>query len=89
VLRFVTNRFLTQNVNAYAVAQKVEWAYAFDVHCNSFVPVYFILYVIQLFFLPLLLKHGWISLFIGNLMYCVAMIWYMTGTFLGFNGKHV
>ncbi|KAI8878052.1 UNC-50 [Backusella circina FSU 941] len=82
---FVTNRFLTQNVNAYAVAQKVEWAYAFDVHCNSFVPVYFILYVIQLCFLPLLFKNGWISLFIGNLMYCVAMVWYMTGTFLGFN----
>ncbi|KAL9559489.1 hypothetical protein MBANPS3_000405 [Mucor bainieri] len=24
-------------------------------------------------------------MFIGNLMYCVALIWYMVGVFLGFN----
>ncbi|KAI8081257.1 UNC-50-like protein [Thamnidium elegans] len=81
----ITNKFLTQNINSYAIAQKVEWAYAFDVHCNSFLPVYIILYIVQLFFLPLLLKDNWISLFIGNSMYCISLIWYMTGTFMGFN----
>ncbi|KAI7907917.1 UNC-50 [Cokeromyces recurvatus] len=82
---FITNKFLIQNINSYAVAQKVEWAYAFDIHCNSFVPVYMILYIIQLFFLPLILKENWISMFIGNFMYCAALIWYTVGTFLGFN----
>lgn len=85
--RYICNKFLIQNINTYAVAQQVEWAYAFDVHCNAFIPVYLILYVIQLFFLPLILKENWISMFIGNFMYCVALIWYMVGVFLGFNGK--
>ncbi|KAI9474142.1 MAG: UNC-50 [Benjaminiella poitrasii] len=84
---FITNKFLIQNINTYAVAQRVEWAYAFDIHCNSFIPVYLILYVIQLFFLPLILKENWISLFIGNFMYCVAFMWYAVGTYIGFNGK--
>ncbi|KAL7308151.1 hypothetical protein PS15m_012040 [Mucor circinelloides] len=82
---YICNKFLIQNINTYAVAQQVEWAYAFDVHCNAFIPVYLILYVIQLFFLPLILKENWISMFIGNFMYCVALIWYMVGVFLGFN----
>ncbi|GAN07871.1 UNC-50-like protein [Mucor ambiguus] len=86
---YISNKFLIQNANTYAVAQQVEWAYAFDVHCNAFIPVYLILYVIQLFFLPLILKENWISMFIGNFMYCVALIWYMVGVFLGFNGKDV
>ncbi|KAK4511843.1 uncharacterized protein ATC70_003842 [Mucor velutinosus] len=82
---YISNKFLIQNANTYAVAQQVEWAYAFDVHCNAFIPVYLILYVIQLFFLPLILKENWISMFIGNFMYCVALVWYMVGVFLGFN----
>ncbi|KAI8980295.1 UNC-50 [Pilobolus umbonatus] len=82
---YLSNKFLIQNTNAYTLSQSVEWAYAFDVHCNSFVPVYLILYLVQLFFLPLLVKFNWIAMFIGNLMYCTAFIWYMVSTFLGFN----
>lgn len=83
----MTNKFLTQQINAYAIAQKVEWQYAFDVHCNSFIPVFIINYIIQWFFLPLLLKENWISMLIGNAMYCLSFMWYIMGTFLGFNGK--
>lgn len=82
---YITNKFLTQTINSYAVAQKVEWQYAFDVHCNAFIPFYILLYVVQLFFLPLLLKDNWISMFIGNIMYVSAFIWYIVGTFLGLN----
>ncbi|KAI8062827.1 UNC-50 [Gilbertella persicaria] len=82
---YIANKFLTENINSYAVPQKVEWAYAFDVHCNSFIPVLLILNVIQLLFLPLLLKDYWASMFVGNLMYCMTLVWYTFGTFLGFN----
>lgn len=86
--RFVTNRFLAQNAMAHAVEQKVEWAYAFDVHCNSFFPLFLILYVVQFFFMPLLQRTNWISTFVGNTMYLCAITWYIYGTFLGYNGKH-
>lgn len=72
---------------AHAVEQKVEWAYAFDVHCNSFFPLFLILYVLQFFFMPLLQRHNWISIFIGNTMYLTAAVWYIYGTFLGYNGN--
>ncbi|KAI8139685.1 UNC-50 [Fennellomyces sp. T-0311] len=82
---FVTNRFLTHNHMAHAVDQQVEWAYAFDVHCNSFFPLFLVLYVLQFCFMPLLQRSNWISLFVGNTMYFVATVWYIYGTFLGFN----
>ncbi|KAL0077189.1 UNC-50-like protein [Phycomyces blakesleeanus] len=82
---FVTNRFLAHNAMAHAVEQKVEWAYAFDVHCNSFFPVFLVLYVVQFFFVPLLQRSSWISIVVGNTMYFVSAVWYVYGTFLGYN----
>ncbi|KAJ8662277.1 hypothetical protein O0I10_001970 [Lichtheimia ornata] len=82
---FVSNRFLIMDTMAHAVEQKVEWAYAFDVHCNSFFPVFLITYVLQFFFMPVLKHDNWISLFFGNTIYFCAAVWYIYGTFLGFN----
>ncbi|CAO3652803.1 unnamed protein product [Cunninghamella echinulata] len=82
---FITNRFLVHNTMTHAVSQQVEWAYSFDVHCNSFFPVFLILYVVQFFFMPLLQRPSWISLLIGNLMYFISSLWYIYGTFLGYN----
>lgn len=89
-LWFFTNRFLNQN-NAITQTndQRVEWAYAFDVHCNSFFPLFLILYIIQFFFLNLLIRHNWASLIISNSIYLISVIWYCYGTFLGFNGKYM
>lgn len=81
---FVTNTFLRQN-NTMTNDQKVEWAYAFDIHCNSFFPIFLILYIIQFFFLPILIKSNYISLIASNLIYLTSMTWYCYGTFLGFN----
>lgn len=88
-LWFFTNRFLNQsNAITQTNDQKVEWAYAFDVHCNSFFPLFLILYIIQFFFLNLLIRHNWASLIISNSIYLISIVWYCYGTFLGFNGKY-
>ncbi|KAI8824906.1 UNC-50 [Fimicolochytrium jonesii] len=78
-----TNRFLLQH-NPHSVQQSVEWAYAFDVHCNSFFPMFLVTYVLQLFFIPIVTKNNWISLFVGNTMYLVATSYYVYITFLGY-----
>ena len=39
--------------------QRVEWLYAFDIHCNSFFPLFIMLYVVQLVLSPILLANGW------------------------------
>ncbi|EJT99298.1 UNC-50-like protein [Dacryopinax primogenitus] len=63
----------------------VEWAYAFDVHCNGFVPLFFLLYVIQLILVPVITQDKWICLLLGNLLYLIAFTQYFYITYLGYN----
>ena len=79
------NRFLrTQGV--HSVEQSLEWGYAFDVHCNAFVPILLILYVVQFFFMPILISNSVLSRILGNTMYFAALVHYAYITFLGYNG---
>ncbi|KAK1575548.1 hypothetical protein Q3G72_006447 [Acer saccharum] len=52
VLRFLTNTYTREeSPNSQVVEQRVEWLYAFVVmNCNSFFPVFVMLYVIHYFF---------------------------------------
>lgn len=63
----------------------VEWLYAFDVHCNAFVPVYLLLYVLQYLLLPLLLRQGVLALIASNSLYATAFSVYHYLTFLGYS----
>jgi hypothetical protein len=47
--------------------------YAFDIHANSFFPLFLNLYVLQLILAPLVLRHNWVSLWIGNSLYLIAV----------------
>ena len=40
--RYIANNYLRRDSggHSHAVEQKVEWLYAFDVHCNSFFPLF-------------------------------------------------
>jgi hypothetical protein len=80
---FVANTFLRMN-RAMTSIQFVEWLYAFDVHCYSFVPFYLILYVLQYFLLPLLLSQSLFSTVMSNILYLSAFSAYQYVTFLGF-----
>ncbi|RUS22351.1 UNC-50 [Endogone sp. FLAS-F59071] len=82
---FTSNRFLTHTSSIHSTDQSVEWPYAFDVHCNAFFPLFLVLYVIQFFFMPLLISRSWIALFVGNSMYLFAACYYSYITFLGYN----
>ncbi|KAI8884025.1 UNC-50 [Backusella circina FSU 941] len=81
---FLTNRYLRVNTNQ-AGDQQVEWAYAFDIHCNSFFPLFLMLYILQFFIFPIITRHNIVSLAVGNFIYFVSIVWYIHGTFLGFN----
>ncbi|CAI4045170.1 hypothetical protein SKDZ_11G2360 [Saccharomyces kudriavzevii ZP591] len=63
----------------------VEWAYCFDVHCNSFLIILLCLYFIQFLLLPVINLQNWISLLIGNSLYCFAIGHYFILTFYGYN----
>ena len=84
--RLFCNRFLRVQT-VHSAEQRVEWAYAFDVHCNGFVPVVLLLYVLQFFFMPILTRSSIIATLLGNTLYFVALSYYQYITFLGYSGR--
>lgn len=88
VLWYLTNKFLTGQRTVHNVEQNVEWAYCFDVHCNSFVPVFMINYLLQLLLVSILFHDTIYSRILGNTMYLVSVFAYIYITFLGYSGNY-
>ncbi|GAB2291703.1 hypothetical protein Dimus_025954 [Dionaea muscipula] len=83
---FLTNNYLREEApNSHVVEQRVEWLYAFDVHCNSFFPMFVLLYVVHYFLSPLLVAHGFIPVLLSNLLIMVAVSYYHYLNFLGYD----
>ncbi|XP_070554308.1 protein unc-50 homolog A-like [Ptychodera flava] len=84
LLWFVTNKYLRSSSSA--APQDVEWGYAFDVHLNAFFPLLMILHFLQLFLLKPVIAHDWfISYFLGNTLWLIALSYYIYITFLGYS----
>jgi len=82
---FLANRYLRTAGHSHAVEQSVEWMYAFDVHCNSFFPMFLVLYVGQFFLLPLVLTQGFAAALVANLLYAVGLAYYHYMNFQGYS----
>ncbi|KAL2460290.1 UNC-50 family protein [Abeliophyllum distichum] len=83
---FFTNNYLREEApNSHVVEQRVEWLYAFDVHCNSFFPMFVLLYVVHYFLSPLLVAHGFVPELLSNLLFMVAVSYYHYLNFLGYD----
>ncbi|KAL0655541.1 hypothetical protein Bca4012_076125 [Brassica carinata] len=83
---FLTNSYLREEApNSHVVEQRVEWLYTFDVHCNSFLPMFVLLYVVHYFLSPFLITHGFIPLLLSNLLFMVGASYYHYLNFLGYD----
>jgi hypothetical protein len=72
--------------SSFLVNQRVEWLYAFDVHCNSFFPAFLVLHVLQFILLPLILHTpSFVSTLISNSVFLLAFGYYHIVTALGFS----
>lgn len=70
----------THNVNY------IEWGFCFDIHCNSFLAIWCLLYLVQFVLLPLLtIQKSIVLLLLGNSLYFGAVGYYFVITFYGFN----
>lgn len=77
---------LSQQSHARLRVNYIDWGFCFDVHCNAFVVIWGLLYVVQFFLLPLLnVKRSFIALFFGNTLYFGAIGHYFVITFYGYN----
>lgn len=79
-LWWLSNRYLRT-----ASANEIEWAYAFDVHLNAFIPLLIILHGVQLVFISLINQQWWISTLVGNTFWLIALSYYFYITFLGYS----
>jgi hypothetical protein len=90
---WVANTYLTDSCDESAGwlsdasrrTETVEWLYAFDVHCNAFLPVCLLLHVGQYMMLPLLLRPGLLATLLSNTLYAAAFSIYHYLTFLGYS----
>lgn len=88
---FVTNKLfndsfvLGRDFGHYDV-NYIEWGFCFDIHCNSFLVVWVLLYVVQYIILPLLrIKHSIFSVLLGNTLYFGTVGYYFVLTFYGYS----
>jgi len=82
----LANKYLREaGGHSHAVEQRVEWMYAFDVHCNSYFPLFVLLYVVQFALCPVLLAGGFLPTVLSNLLYGAALSYYHYTQFLGYN----
>ncbi|CAG9461896.1 unnamed protein product [Pedinophyceae sp. YPF-701] len=83
---YTANRYLKRRApHKHAVDSSVEWLYAFDVHCNSWLPTNLILSVLQLLLCPLLLRSGTLPVLLSLLLHGAAAGYYFWLTFLGYS----
>ncbi|EGW32642.1 uncharacterized protein SPAPADRAFT_61702 [Spathaspora passalidarum NRRL Y-27907] len=84
----VTNRLF--NTGSLGMSQYnvnyIEWGFCFDIHCNSFLIIWCLLYVVQFILLPIIrIKQSIIALILGNSLYFGSIGYYFIVTFYGFN----
>lgn len=84
----ITNRYCRiSGTLPHSVEQSVEWLFAWDIHCNAFVPVLLLVYVADFLVLPLTMRSdGLLPCLVGNTLYTAAIGQYLYITFQGFVG---
>ncbi|KAL6760234.1 UNC-50 family protein [Haematococcus lacustris] len=81
----LANTFLLKRPGQHQTDQQVEWLYAFDVHCNSYLPLFLVLYVLQFFLSPILLARSLLGNLLACLLYALALSYYHYMSFLGYS----
>merc|ERR1712014_323844 len=81
---FISNKYLRVQ-SFHGVEQRIEWMYAFDIHCNSFFTLFLILYVLHYFLLPFLIQDSFTAMVLSNLLYAAALCYYFYITSLGYS----
>jgi len=83
----ISNNFL---IKPTIKDQDVEWGFTFDVHLNAFFPILVILHFVQLFVYHPLIERDWfISTWLGNSLWLVALGYYIYITFLGYSSLNI
>jgi hypothetical protein len=67
--------------------QVVEFLYAFDIHCNGFVPFYTLAVVLQFFLIPIVVSDSLFCTFFSNGLFLLGILYYAYVSLLGYYCK--
>ena len=80
----ISNKYL-RVIHAHgSTEQKVEWMYAFDIHCNAFFVMFLLTHVLQYLLLPFLLGKSFFASLLANTLHFLGLILYLYITHLGY-----
>lgn len=83
--KVIIDKYFKSNDMSINKEQNVEYVYAFDIHCNAFVPMYFFCGIIPFFILPITKGYtSYIQVIISNCLQCVGVMYYCYVTFMGY-----
>jgi hypothetical protein len=85
IMWFLSNKFFKVSSVEGGNDQRVEWAYAFDVHLNSFFPLMVLLHGVQLILWWFLTHNSIFSAILSNLLWYFAIGYYIYISFLGYS----
>ena len=84
IISFISKILIDKYFNSN-IMQTVEFIYAFDIHCNGFVPMYFFCIIIPYIFLPLCSKdYYFLQVLITNGLLCLGILYYCYNMFMGY-----
>mmetsp|Transcript_1950 Transcript_1950/g.3880 ORF Transcript_1950/g.3880 Transcript_1950/m.3880 type:complete len:244 (-) Transcript_1950:16-747(-) len=80
---FLANAYLRVQAG-HGSEQRMEWMYAFDIHCNAFFPLFLLMYVVHYLLLPYIIQTSFLAVLVGNALYAVALAYYSYVSSLGY-----
>ena len=84
VSKFVIDKFFKSDELGINREQNIEYVYAFDIHCNAFVTLYFFCAVIPYIILPIVNGYKLFQVIIANTLLCIGVLYYCYVTFMGY-----
>ena len=83
--KIIIDKYFRNNEIGNGKEHKIEYVYAFDIHCNSFVPMYFFTSIVPFCILPLVNgSKGFIRILISNTLIFIGISYYLYVTFMSY-----
>ena len=89
LLKNIVEKYLKNQELGFNRSQTIEFQYAFDIHCNAFVPFYFFSFILQFLTMPYIISDSIFSVFISNGLFLTGILYYAYVTLLGYYGKKI
>ena len=85
IISMISKIIIDKYFNNSTTNQTIEYIYAFDIHCNGFVPMYTFCVIIPFIFIGITSKDNYmIQVLLSNSLLCIGILYYSYVTFISY-----